>query len=483
MASVRRFALHRAVISHDVEQIHHLLDVHHIDVDERDARGIPALHYAVHLGYKDVVELLIQKGADPTRRNSAGWSTIQEAIATSNKAMVSDILYTIHKKVNREYTKRLPALVTALKNIPDFYMEMKWEFHSWVPLVSRLCPSDCYKIYKGGSCFRVDTTLVGFENLKWIRGDVSFLFVGDGDMCGDVLVLDHKKQTIERAFTANTNCDNYTMNPDSLNPHELDIVMTRELIRTQPVVDHVVFTPSKTWLGYDKRERVGDWNSQVFEFSSFEMKIMNRKKTKQKPIENGHEADHKINKYIDTRQELLEGCDIPPADKPQGLLFPNEVVSEKSKPFKGSMWLSKEFPRSVSELIPIFEVLAPTHKHFDKLNQFITMKLPDGFPVKLEIPVFPTVSAVVTFLRCTEMAIDKSKFDVPSNYTVVDVKQEYSKLPNNNNDVQTNGAFCDDIDEDELFKLEDKKLLEENRSRNGDNKAQLKENGSVEIRV
>lgn len=35
------------------------------------------------------------------------------------------------------------------------------------------------RIYKRGANFRVDTTLVGFENMKWSRGDLSFVFKGE----------------------------------------------------------------------------------------------------------------------------------------------------------------------------------------------------------------------------------------------------------------------------------------------------------------
>ena len=44
-----------------------------------------------------------------------------------------------------------------------------------------------------------------------------------------------------------------------------------------------------------------------------------------------------------------------------------------------------------------FQIIAPQFKHFQKLRDFVEMKLPPGFPVKLDIPVLPTVSARVTF--------------------------------------------------------------------------------------
>merc|ERR1712122_17397 len=70
---------------------------------------------------------------------------------------------------------------------------------------------------------------------------------------------------------------------------------------------------------------------------------------------------------------------------------------ESSRAFKATVAMSEDFPLTVQMLLNVLEVIAPQFKHFQKLRDFIEMKLPPGFPVKVDIPVLPTVSARVTF--------------------------------------------------------------------------------------
>ena len=58
----------------------------------------------------------------------------------------------------------------------------------------------------------------------------------------------------------------------------------------------------------------------------------------------------------------------------------------------------RKWSRKIKDFFLIsFQIIAPQFKHFQKLRDFVEMKLPPGFPVKVDIPVLPTVSARVTF--------------------------------------------------------------------------------------
>lgn len=60
-----------------------------------------------------------------------------------------------------------------------------------VPLVSRILPSDICKIYKTGANIRLDTTLVDFSDMRWERGDISFIFNGNALPNQSLTVLDN----------------------------------------------------------------------------------------------------------------------------------------------------------------------------------------------------------------------------------------------------------------------------------------------------
>ena len=86
---------------------------------------------------------------------------------------------------------------------------------------------------------------------------------------------------------------------------------------------------------------------------------------------------------IDRKQYLEEPLD-PKYPKGTGLLHSYEIQSISTKQHTAKLWISKEFPVALEDLLPIFAILSPNGKHFEKLKHFLSVPLPEeGFPVKI----------------------------------------------------------------------------------------------------
>ena len=373
------------------------------DLEARDPHGRTALMLAVSLGRVEAARLLIKAGAN-VNTECDGWTVVQEATSTGDPDLVQLVLDTRDRQRYSARVGGIPELLKKLKDAPDFYVEMTWEFTSWVPLVSRMCPSDTYRVYKRGSSVRVDTTLLGFDQNTWVRGSRSYIFTGTEEGTAQFTEIDHDTKQI---YTEEMGSD-----PDlgSLKFSTQDQVQHRlatPLIQTFLDTENISFQRSRSGLfgwGGDKTESVSGMECKVFAANNVEIvtktrtehmssEDKERAKANKNPLLSFFgpgEADAEPSQETSSSNNAASARAINPEqtfssylESGKSSLRPREE-SQKGQKFRAQLWLCEDYPLSLQEqVMPIVDLLAISNTHFQKLKDFIHMQLPSGFPVKI----------------------------------------------------------------------------------------------------
>lgn len=428
----------------------------HQGLEEKDKHGRTPLMLAVSLGRLECTRILLDAAAN-VNTECDGWTVVQEATATGDPELVQLVL---DQRDRQRYSTRIggiPDLLKKLKDAPDFYVEMTWEFTSWVPLVSRMCPSDTYRVYKRGSSVRVDTTLLGFDQNSWVRGSRSYIFTGT-NTGAKFLEIDHDtRQVYVEEMAAEPDVDNLKFST----PEQVQHRLSTPLIQTFLDTDNISFQRAKSGLfgwGGERMETVSGMDCKVFGANNVE--IVTKTRTEHMSAEDKQRAKANKNPLLsifgpqETETEVAssraegEPCEAESlaaksfdqylACQEKAAVRPKEEFL-KSQKFKASLWLCEEYPLSLQEqVMPIVDLLAISNTHFQKLKHFIHMQLPSGFPVKIEIPLFHVINAQITFSNIQALdnpvggvtsfkeesgrssaAIDDSVFEVPRSYDVL----------------------------------------------------------------
>eukprot|EP00071_Canis_lupus_P021204 XP_013970374.1 ankyrin repeat domain-containing protein 13C isoform X3 [Canis lupus familiaris] len=332
------------------------------------------------LGNKECAHLLLAHNAPVKVKNAQGWSPLAEAISYGDRQMITALLRKLKQQSRESVEEKRPRLLKALKELGDFYLELHWDFQSWVPLLSRILPSDACKIYKQGINIRLDTTLIDFTDMKCQRGDLSFIFNGDAAPSESFVVLDNEQKVYQRIHHEESEMET---------EEEVDILMSSDIYSATLSTKSISFTRAQTgWLFREDKTPV-------------------RRQSLTPPPQN-----------TITWEEYIS------AENGKAPHLGRELVCKESKKtFKATIAMSQEFPLGIESLLNVLEVIAP-FKHFNKLREFVQMKLPPGFPVKLDIPVFPTITATVTFQEFRYDEFDGSIFTIPDDY-----KEDPSRFP------------------------------------------------------
>ncbi|VDN54010.1 unnamed protein product [Dracunculus medinensis] len=424
--------------------------------DFQDLSRRTPLMLAVTVGHLECARILLERGADATLQSADFWSVSQEAICLGNHDFLQLILK--YRDYQRALKRNLAMerLLNLLKETDDFYAEMSWEFTSWLPLVSKMCPSDTYKIYKRGSDVRIDTTLVGFDSSSnWKRGNQTFMFRVTDNNQPEIIIIDHTSKTamIQLMVTSDNIAD--------YEPSYANICsrLSSPVEVTYVDVDKIGFERIRTngffsWLtSSNLTETINGYECKVFNASNVELitktrveHLSEQDKERYKQEENSS-ALMAVLKLVENRQECtdemkrtgsdvycgltslqyldkeynMDGCDI---GKPK-------QVYKKSNSFRATVWLCDQYPLDLQEqVMPIIDLMSVNNAHFVRLKNFIQLQLPAGFPVKVEIPLFHVVSARITFANVNKLGtfvspfindqvtIDGKAFEIPSDYHI-----------------------------------------------------------------
>lgn len=500
-------------------------------IDRRDVpnRDTP-LHIAVKLGDETAAEMLMLAGADWSLQNEQGWSALQEAICSREEGIARIIVRHYQPLAWAKWCRRLPRLIATMRRMRDFYMEITFNFESSViPFISRIAPSDTYKIWKRGANLRADMTLAGFDGFRIQRSDQSVLFLGDGSEDGKIppgslCMISHKDKEIMNALDGAG-----APATEAEVTHEVAAMSQTNIFRPGIDVTEAVLIPQLTWRRQERTEMVGAWKTKVYDMHNVVVSIKSRRvpgamtddeffnscneneteseeldeiltEDERKQLEAALKMDSSDSNnengegIIPHRHSCYEQRDIPVEDAngycngekrqekkgwfsgwrkrdskseaekkivpPRSSLCVESSASLldespsriQNKPGRHSMeiaikreeyhehrraretrassstssdsgnrrketreneykkglrpvlWLSPDFPLQTEELLPLLDILANKVKAIRRLRELLTTKLPkETFPVKVAIPVVPTIRVLVTFTKFEEL--------------------------------------------------------------------------------
>uniref|UniRef100_A0A3Q2CDA6 Ankyrin repeat domain 13A n=1 Tax=Cyprinodon variegatus TaxID=28743 RepID=A0A3Q2CDA6_CYPVA len=405
-----KFPLHAAVWENDYRKLEQQIR----SQQAVDPRGRTPLHLAVSLGHLELVRVLLRHGASVTKENAKSWTVLQEAVSTGDPEMVQLVLQ------RRDYLKAS----TALGGVPELLLKIKEVFlHIYIYI------------------FLIRMFVNSHAELMEVNHD-------DG-------VVDTER------FNISQEIEDVTL--ESMQPAEQEVAkrLTTPIVNTYLDTKDIAFERCKSGiLGWrtDKTEVVNGFEAKVFSVNNVNVVIRTRtehltdeEKARIKSERNVLESLlGTVEQHISAQGNLtLEYATAtnPTAITPEEYFNPDFDLGNRdigrpieltirTQKFKGTLWMSEEHPLSlVEQVTPIIDLMARTSSHFARLRDFVTLKFPPGFPVKIEIPLFHVLNARITFGNvnkcCTEeeaaatpsseesptpFQVSPSVFEVPPNY-------------------------------------------------------------------
>eukprot|EP00826_Nyctotherus_ovalis_P049504 TRINITY_DN5997_c0_g2_i1.p1 TRINITY_DN5997_c0_g2~~TRINITY_DN5997_c0_g2_i1.p1 ORF type:complete len:511 (-),score=99.31 TRINITY_DN5997_c0_g2_i1:165-1697(-) len=364
-----------------------------------------------------IIDLLFKLGSDPLERNGEGW-TLLDVAASIRNTYITNIVYKHTRAAKLRLWKSKQEIVAEhLNNLPDFYLEIKWDFRSaFIPFLSRFAPSDTFKIWKMGSSIRLDFSFMGYNEGRAIVSDTSLMMrerylISDQFRKVELAVLDNKNKALIDPLQ---------------NPQEDEIresvskILSERVSQGKLKIGQVGWRPSKTMLGNDKVKKIHGRVAQKF----------------------------KLDFDLEVNTKSLDNCLITESYEEHLKTAVKSLKSVTTQKFNCGLWISKDFPLKLSQLRVIMETLAKHNSSFRKLEEYLGNEAIQkilaiyGFPVRIQVPMGHSIYAVVTFTKFELLEPDVDNymktFSIPEDYRLLPRKDAFNYAGSSKNVILAN---------------------------------------------
>ncbi|KAI8847270.1 GPCR-chaperone-domain-containing protein [Chytridium lagenaria] len=264
MADGEAHALHRLVFSNDVDALTKAVQELSVSDLNRHYRGHTPLSLAICLNHKACVKVLLDHGASTLQKTSDGWSPFQEATSIGDREVMEEVFRHRRKELSVWFQNQGKEVLTSLSTVI-------------------------------GTSVRIDTTLVGFERLTWIRGDISIIFTETPE--GPRLVIcDRQRQIVQQVYPRDFTLSDKDVEEEISVSLNTDIWVLWKAVLADaflskiapPEIDFQSLNVSRAQNGFwsfkvDRNEKVGAWDTQVWNVECLE--FVNRVRTEHLNVE------------------------------------------------------------------------------------------------------------------------------------------------------------------------------------------------------
>ncbi|KAF8017873.1 hypothetical protein BT93_H2932 [Corymbia citriodora subsp. variegata] len=233
------------------------------------------------------------------------------------------------------------------------------------------------------------------EELFAVEDEERMVNGGENDDYDDVLTAEERAQ-LESALSMG-NADGVEDDDNAMDDcHENGSAGAHENCESNGVLKE-----KKSWFGWKKGAKSGTDDSDdtkiLKKFSKLAPEGSNQKSM------DHHKASSELAKddLVDSKKGKEK---ISRKKKKKVVNGETKHESEYKKGLRPVLYLTPDFPLKTDELLPLLDILANKVKAIRRLRELLTTKLPSGtFPVKLAIPIVPTIRVLVTFTKFEEL--------------------------------------------------------------------------------